>query len=83
MIQLIKSFCIFATSKYKATLNDNEEKSFQYAKKSIELNPDNIEDYEALGSFYFSYYYGEDDKFTKIRNLIKDVGNADLNPKDR
>ena len=73
----------FASLAYVATLNDNEEKSFQYAKKSLELNPDNIEDYEALGSFYFSYYYGEDDKFTKIRNLIKDVGNADLNPKDR
>lgn len=73
----------FASLAYVATLNDNEEKSFQYAKKSLELNPDNIEDYEALGSFYFSYYYGGDDKFTKIRNLIKDIGNADLNPKDR
>ena len=73
----------FASLAYVATLNDNEEKSFQYAKKSLELNPDNIEDYEALGSIYFSYYYGGDDKFTKIRNLIKDVGNADLNPKDR
>lgn len=73
----------FASLAYVATLNDNEEKSFQYAKKMLEFNQDNIEDYEALGSFYFSYYYGGDDKFTKIRNLIKDVGNADFNPKDR
>lgn len=73
----------FASLAYVATLNDSEEKSFQYAKKSLELNPDNIEDYEALGSLYFFYYYGGDDKFTKIRNLIKDVGNADLNPKNR
>lgn len=73
----------FASLASVATLNDNEEKSFQYAKKSLELNPDNIEDYEALGSLYFFYYYGGDDKFTKIRNLIKDVGNADSNPKNR
>lgn len=67
----------FASLAYVATLNDNEEKSFQYAKKSLELNPDNIEAYEALGAYF--YHNGGVEKNKKIQELILRVEKIDSN----
>lgn len=51
--------------------NDNVSKTIQYAKKSLDFNPSNVEAYEVLG-FYF-YYYGGEDKNEKIKELIMNV----------
>lgn len=48
--------------------NDNVSKTIQYAKKSLEFNPNNIEAYEALANYYF--YYGSAEKNKKIKDII-------------
>lgn len=50
-------------------VNDNGLKVLQYANKSLELNANNIEAYEALATYY--YYNGGVEKNKKIKEIIK------------
>lgn len=47
---------------------DESSKALQYANKSLELNPNNVEAYEALANYYF--YYGSAEKNKKIKDII-------------
>ena len=69
----------FFASLARFALYNDEEKSkfFQYIQKSLELNSNNIEAYEALGLYF--YYYGGEEKKGKIRDLIVKVEKIDSN----
>lgn len=69
----------FYVSLANVALHNNDEglKALQYANKSLELNPQNIEAYEALGSYF--YNYGGAEKNRKIKELIIKVENLDSN----
>ena len=45
--------------------DDKSSKAFQYANKSLVLNPNNIEAYEALGAYF--YHNGGVEKNKKIQ----------------
>lgn len=55
--------------------SDNSLKALQYANKSLELNPNNIEAYEALATYF--YYNGGVEKNKKIKEIITKVENID------
>ena len=55
--------------------NDNSLKTIQYANKSLELNSNNIEAYEALATYF--YYNGCVEKNKKIKEIITKVENID------
>lgn len=57
--------------------DDKSSKAFQYANKSLVLNPNNIEAYEALGAYY--YHNGGVEKNKKIQELILRVEKIDSN----
>lgn len=57
--------------------DDKSSKAFQYANKSLVLNPNNIEAYEALGSYF--YHNGGVEKNKKIQELILRVEKIDSN----
>lgn len=57
--------------------DDKSAKAFQYANKSLVLNPNNIEAYEALGAYY--YHNGGVEKNKKIQELILRVEKIDSN----
>ena len=69
----------FYVSLANVALHNNDEglKALQYANKSLELNPQNIEAYEALGSYF--YNYGGVEKNRKIKELIIKVEKLDSN----
>ena len=55
--------------------SDNSLKALQYANKSLELNSNNIEAYEALATYF--YYNGGVEKNKKIKEIITKVENID------
>ena len=55
--------------------SDNSLKALQYANKSLELNSNNIEAYEALATYF--YYNGGIEKNKKINEIIIKVENID------
>lgn len=55
--------------------DDNSSKALQYANKSLELNSNNIEAYEALATHL--YYNGGVEKNKKIKEIITKVENID------
>lgn len=57
--------------------DDKSSKAFQYANKSLVLNPNNIEAYEALGAYF--YHNGGVEKNKKIQELILRVEKIDSN----
>ena len=57
--------------------NDNSLKNLQYANKSLELNSNNIEAYEALATYF--YYNGGVEKNKKIKEIITKVEKIDSN----
>lgn len=59
-----------------ALYDDDESKQFLYAQKSLELNPNNIDAYEALGMYI---YNNGGDKNRKLRDLILKVEKIDSN----
>lgn len=59
---------------------DESSKALQYANKSLELNPNNVEAYEALANYYF--YYGSAEKNKKIKDIIIKVENIAPNYKN-
>lgn len=73
-----KEVSAFYSSLAKVALyDDDKSKQLQYAQKALELNPNNIEAYEALGTYIYNYC-GED-KIQRIRNLIMKVEKIDSN----
>lgn len=60
--------------------SDNSLKAFQYANKSLELNSNNIEAYEALATYF--YYNGGVEKNKKIKEIITKVEIIDSNYKN-
>lgn len=60
--------------------SDNSLKALQYANKSLELNSNNIEAYEALATYF--YYNGGVEKNKKIKEIITKVENIDSNYKN-
>lgn len=57
--------------------SDNSLKALQYANKSLELNSNNIEAYEALATYF--YYNGGVEKNKKIKEIITKVEKIDSN----
>lgn len=57
--------------------DDKSSKAFQYANKSLVLNPNNIEAYEALGAYF--YHNGGVEKNKKIQELLLRVEKIDSN----
>lgn len=55
--------------------SDNSLKALQYANKSLELNSNNIDAYEALATYF--YYNGGVEKNKKIKEIITKVENID------
>ena len=64
----------------RADDNDNSLKTLQYANKSLELNSNNIEAYEALATYF--YYNGGVEKNKKIKEIITKVENIDTTYKN-
>lgn len=60
--------------------DDNSSKALQYANKSLELNSNNIEAYEALATHL--YYNGGVEKNKKIKEIITKVEKIDTNYKN-
>ena len=60
--------------------DDNSSKALQYANKSLELNSNNIEAYEALATHL--YYNGGVEKNKKIKEIITKVEKIDANYKN-
>lgn len=60
--------------------DDNSSKALQYANKSLELNSNNIEAYEALATHL--YYNGGVEKNKKIKEIITKVEKIDSNYKN-
>lgn len=64
----------------RVDVNDNSLKALQYANKSLELNSNNIEAYEALATYF--YYNGGVEKNKKIKEIITKVEKIDSNYKN-